>query len=109
MDYGTPFLNKHFARNKKLKEEIKKKGFGIRQGLKTSELQKDWWMHSMKSKANKKFFETAWADMVQKKLKSGKVKTGYDVPRGIDVEHLFYKMEHGYSDKQYAKHLQSYD
>jgi hypothetical protein len=102
----------HFKREDQLDKEIKqydaKHGnytFPASMGIRKAKLQIEWWAHSIKDPAvRKKFVFEA------NKLISGKkFAKGMDVPRGVDIEYLFYKIAHGYSDEQYAEHLRSYD
>lgn len=108
----TRWENDYFFRRDKLKKAIEvydaahgNYTFPASMGLRLARLDIEWWSHLIKNPVKKHEFMVA-----AKKLISGKkFERGMDVPRGVDIEHLYYKIDKGYSDAQYGAHLSSYD
>ena len=81
-------------------------GFPVKYGLALARDDIEWWAHYVKDVKKRRAFVAAAKAVVE----AGKpFKSGMDVPRGVEIERLYYKMIEGYSDAQYAEHLQSMD
>lgn len=102
---ATEWEKKYFVRRERLHQDIDDKGFTVALGLRMHKDDVQWYAHYIKDARKREEFKRA----AHKLIAGKKFKTGMDVPRGIAIEHLYYKIAKGYSDEQYAKHAQSYD
>jgi hypothetical protein len=103
--YGGRRNKVHAAIEAWQKQHPKEYGFPVKYGLALHKLDVEWYSHNIKDATKRKEFVAA----ARKLITGKKFKNGMDVPRGVDVEHLYYKIDKGYTDKQYADYLQSLD
>ena len=100
--------NKRLARANKIAPDnyVHKGKFTIEKAKMIQKRDIYWWSSIIENKAKKKEFLMAVKELQKR---NAKAKTPYEIPRGTDIEHLYYKIARGYSDEEYAKHLASYD
>lgn len=102
------WVKSYLRRRDKLDAEIRKypnHSFPVALGLRMHRMDVEWWSHGITDSVKKRAFQAA-----ANKLIAGKTfKTGMDVPRGLEVERVFYMVVHGYTSDQYAQHAASYD
>ena len=103
---------KHFKKRDELKKRMDKYSspYNIppELGFEMAELDRQWWEHSIKDVAKRQRFNNAVKELLNNAKKQNP-KSLMDVPRGVDIERLFYKIGQGYTDKQYSEHLMSFD
>jgi len=79
--------------------------FTVKQALKIQREQIRWYSGLIKDKKKKREFLRA----VRKLTRKRKYSSPYDVPRGVEIESLYYTISKGYSDSQYSDYLRSLD
>lgn len=102
------FDNKRLAKADRIAPDsyVHKGEFTIPKAIQIQKRDIYWWSSVIKDKKKKKEFLMAVKELQKK---NEKAKTPYEIPRGVEIEHLFYKINLGYTDEEYAKHLRSYD
>lgn len=102
----------HFKKRNDLKKriDIYSSSYDIpsKLGFEMAELDRQWWEHYIKDNSKKEKFNKAVKELLNNS-KMNNPKSLMDVPRGVDIEKLYYKISKGYSDKQYREHLMSFD
>ena len=80
--------------------------FTKQEGIKIQNEQIAYWLKSIKDKKKKREF-IRQTNILKKSNSSA--KDGYQIKRGTDIEGIFYKVNLGYSDKDYSDHVMSFD
>lgn len=98
--------DKRLARAEKIapRNYIHKGKFTIKKAKMIQKRDIYWWSSIIKDKKKKKEFLMAVKELQKR---NAKAKTPYEIPRGVDIEYLYYKIALGYTDEQYSKHLDS--
>jgi len=106
--YGDAWLDGYFKRRAKLDAAINKYpdfSFPASLGLRMHRMDVEWWSHKIKDPAKRRAFQDAAHQLIAGKT----FAKGMGVPRGVDVEHLYYTVGQGWSDAQYADFLNRMD
>jgi hypothetical protein len=112
MVMADDWMDKHFALEKAWHEEAKKYpnfSFPASMGIRKAKMDIDWWKQSGLHSGQDKVKIQKFVVEANKLISGKKFARGMDVPRGINIEALYYKIVLGYTDKQYSEHLMSYD
>lgn len=80
--------------------------FPAKYGLAMARLDIEWWSSMMRDARKRVAFVKAARALIAAQRP---FKNGMEVPRGIEIERLYYRIEKGYTDAQYAAHAASYD
>jgi hypothetical protein len=80
--------------------------FTIQQAIKIQRDQINYYAKGIKDKKKKAEFLRATKELVKQNKDA---KTPYEIPRGTQIEELYYKINLGYSDEQYGNYCRSMD
>jgi hypothetical protein len=102
------WLRGYYKRREKLNVDITKYPnceFPASLGLRMHRMDVEWWSHNINDPVKRQAFQAATHKLIAGK----KFANGMDVPRGLEIERLYYMIAKGYSAEQYAAHAASYD
>ena len=82
------------------------KEFTKQDAIKIQNEQIRWYSNLIKDSKKKAEFMKAIREL---KKRNAKAQSPYEIPRGVEIEELYYKINLGYSDSQYQAYLSSLD
>jgi len=91
----------------KFPKRLYKGTFTVKKALEIAERQRKYYSNMIKDPKKKKLFNQEVKKMINKAKKTA--ISPYNIPRGVHIEYLYYKIVKGYSDEQYSAYLRSLD